>query len=131
MSNVLFSKVFRPVQTLSSMAFLHYSNFLLRHANITIFLQIAVIRLQYTHSQHRKTYMRRKFVKDRILKRIFDLLVSSSLLIILSPVIVLIALLLKLESFVNPKYRGPVFFSEIRISRGKPFRIYKVSACYY
>ena len=63
----------------------------------------------------------------RILKRLFDLLVSFVLLIVLSPVLVVIAILIKLDS------KGPVFFAELddgqplqRIGQsGKPFRYLK------
>lgn len=53
-------------------------------------------------------------------KRLFDIVVSSLLLVILSPFFLLIAFLIKLDS------KGPVFFSQIRIGqRKKPFMMYK------
>jgi exopolysaccharide biosynthesis polyprenyl glycosylphosphotransferase len=56
----------------------------------------------------------------RILKRIFDLLVSAALLLVLSPVLLLAAACIKLDS------PGPVFFSQERLGRGgKPFRMLK------
>lgn len=55
-----------------------------------------------------------------MIKRIFDLLVSFFGLIILSPLFLLIALLVKISS------PGPVFFRGKRIGKGgKPFLIYK------
>ncbi len=55
-----------------------------------------------------------------MLKRGFDILLSLFGLIILSPLFLLIAALIKLDS------RGPVFFSQIRIGRhGKPFKMLK------
>ncbi len=55
-----------------------------------------------------------------ILKRWFDLLASGLGLIALSPLLVLIALLIKLDS------KGPVFFRQERVGRfGKVFRIHK------
>ena len=55
-----------------------------------------------------------------ILKRWFDLLASGVGLIALSPLLMLIALLIKLDS------KGPVFFRQERVGRfGKVFRIHK------
>ncbi len=57
----------------------------------------------------------------RIAKRIFDLAVSTILLIILSPVFILSAIAIKLDSI------GPVFFSYKRIGEnGKPFAYFKL-----
>jgi exopolysaccharide biosynthesis polyprenyl glycosylphosphotransferase len=56
----------------------------------------------------------------RIAKRIFDLVVSAILLILLSPIFILAAILIKLDSI------GPVFFSYKRIGEsGKPFTYFK------
>lgn len=54
------------------------------------------------------------------IKRIFDIVVSFVMILILSPIILLIAALVKLTS------PGQVLFSQIRIGRyGKPFKFYK------
>jgi len=56
----------------------------------------------------------------RIAKRVFDLIISALLIILLSPVFILIAIAIKLDS------RGPVFFSYKRIGEnGKPFAYFK------
>jgi len=55
----------------------------------------------------------------RVIKRLFDLVVSTLMLIVLSPMFLVLAILIKLDS------KGPVFFRMKRISQGKPFRIYK------
>lgn len=53
-------------------------------------------------------------------KRLFDLLVSGSGLLALSPVFLAVAVIVKLSD------RGPVFFTQERVGyRGVPFRIYK------
>lgn len=53
-------------------------------------------------------------------KRLFDWLASSVGLLILAPLLILLALLIKLDS------RGPVFFRQERVGRGgKLFRIHK------
>jgi lipopolysaccharide/colanic/teichoic acid biosynthesis glycosyltransferase len=53
-------------------------------------------------------------------KRLFDWIMSTLGLLMLAPVLVLIALAVKLDS------RGPVFFRQERVGRfGKPFHIHK------
>jgi exopolysaccharide biosynthesis polyprenyl glycosylphosphotransferase len=49
---------------------------------------------------------------DRLLKRLFDVVVSASLLIVFSPVMLIIALLIKLDT------PGPVFFRQQRVGEG-------------
>ena len=57
---------------------------------------------------------------NRIFKRVFDLCGAAALLILASPLLLLIALAIKLDS------RGPVFFTQERVGRGgRPFRIIK------
>jgi lipopolysaccharide/colanic/teichoic acid biosynthesis glycosyltransferase len=54
------------------------------------------------------------------MKRLFDIAVSLVGLLVLLPVLILVALLIKLDS------RGPIFFRQERIGRGfRPFYIYK------
>ncbi len=59
---------------------------------------------------------------DQILfKRVFDLLASSVIIALISPILASVALLVKLE---NP--RGPVLYTQERIGKdNKPFTIYK------
>jgi len=55
-----------------------------------------------------------------VAKRLFDLLVAALGLLALSPLLLVVALLIKLDS------PGPVFFRQVRVGRfGKPFRIFK------
>lgn len=55
-----------------------------------------------------------------IAKRAFDVVVASIMLVVLSPVMLILALLIKIDS------RGPVFFRQVRITTyGKEFRIFK------
>jgi exopolysaccharide biosynthesis polyprenyl glycosylphosphotransferase len=62
---------------------------------------------------------------QRIFKRIFDMLASAGLLLLLSPVLLLIALLIKLES------PGPVFFLQERIGeQGRRFKMIKFRSMY-
>ena len=56
-----------------------------------------------------------------LIKRVFDLFVSASTLVVLVPLFPLVALAIKLDS------RGPVFFTQRRAGRGGvPFRMYKL-----
>lgn len=55
-----------------------------------------------------------------VLKRIFDIAVSLILLILLSPVFLILAIAIKIDS------RGPVFYRQERVTQyGKHFRIHK------
>ena len=54
------------------------------------------------------------------LKRVFDIVVSSIMLILLSPVFLILAIAIKCDS------PGPVFFRQVRVTQyGKKFRIFK------
>src|SRR5699024_7674869 len=58
-------------------------------------------------------------------KRIFDFMSSVTILILLSPLLLLVALCIKLDS------KGPVFFRQERIGiHKKPFIIYKFRTMY-
>ena len=55
------------------------------------------------------------------LKRAFDIFVSAFMLILLSPLFLILAIAIKIDS------RGPVFYRQIRVTRyNKQFRIFKV-----
>jgi len=57
---------------------------------------------------------------QKLLKRLVDLILSLSMLIFLLPVILIVAILIKIDS------RGPVFFSQERIGENrKPFMVHK------
>jgi sugar transferase EpsL len=69
-----------------------------------------------------KKYLRKhkNFQIQLFLKRLFDILLSSTAIIILLPVLILIALAVKISS------PGPILFCQERLGRlGKPFVIYK------
>jgi lipopolysaccharide/colanic/teichoic acid biosynthesis glycosyltransferase len=74
---------------------------------------------------------RLKAVRVRILKEVFDRCAAAFTLAVLTPVFLLVAALLKMEALMNPDYRGPVFYKETRISRGKRFKIYKFRTVRY
>ena len=55
-----------------------------------------------------------------ILKRLFDIIVAGVLLVLLSPLLLILAICIKLDS------KGPVFFRQVRVTTyGKTFRIFK------
>ena len=55
-----------------------------------------------------------------IFKRLFDIVVSIIMLLILSPVFLILAIAIKLDS------KGPVFYRQVRVTQyGKEFRIFK------
>jgi len=57
---------------------------------------------------------------SRFLKRSFDLTSSALGLLLLAPIFIVVAILIKLDS------RGPVFFRQVRMGAGnRPFRVYK------
>jgi lipopolysaccharide/colanic/teichoic acid biosynthesis glycosyltransferase len=62
----------------------------------------------------------RRWPEAAMLKRVFDVLCAAAGLLLLSPLLIGIALWIKLDS------RGPVFFRQQRVGRfGAPFRIHK------
>ena len=55
-----------------------------------------------------------------VIKRIFDILVALAMLIVLAPVLLVLAIVIKLDS------EGPVFYRQVRITQyGREFRIHK------
>ena len=55
------------------------------------------------------------------MKRLFDVLASGISLIVLSPIILILAIWIKLDS------KGPVFYRQVRVGRyNKDFRIFKL-----
>lgn len=62
----------------------------------------------------------KKHEQELVLKRAFDVVAASILLVVLAPVMFVVAVLIKLDS------PGPVFFRQTRITQyGKEFQIYK------
>lgn len=57
---------------------------------------------------------------ELVVKRVFDLVLATLLLILLSPIFLILSIMIKLDS------KGPVMFRQVRITtNGKKFRIYK------
>ena len=54
------------------------------------------------------------------LKRVFDFFVSLTMLIVISPIFLILAIAIKIDS------KGPVFYRQLRVTQyGKKFRIFK------
>lgn len=76
------------------------------------FMQTESVREYYDILSHKKISL--------VVKRLFDIVASFVLLIILSPFMLIIALLIKADS------HGPVFFRQERVTQyGRTFRIFK------
>lgn len=74
--------------------------------------QIDAVRPYYEHLRKKQASL--------VLKRIFDVFVSAVMLIVLSPVFLVLAVAIKLDS------PGPVFYRQVRVTQyGKHFRIFK------
>lgn len=65
------------------------------------------------------------YIKLPLIKIAFDKILAILLLILSSPLSLLICLAIKLEGFVVPENRGPIFHWEQRVTQGKVFNLYK------
>lgn len=75
-------------------------------------MQVEPVKKYYEILRHRKGSL--------IAKRIFDVIVASILVVILSPILLLLSILIKLDS------KGPVMFRQVRVTTyGKTFCIFK------
>lgn len=75
-------------------------------------LQTEAVRPYYEALQQKKISL--------LLKRIFDVLVSAVMLVVLSPVFLILAIAIKLDS------PGPVFYRQVRVTQyAREFRIFK------
>ncbi len=80
--------------------------------------------------QNKKVYKYYQILKKKrvylIFKRLFDILGSLILLVLLSPVFLVLAIMIKLDS------KGPVFYRQERVTKyGKVFRIFKFRTMVY
>lgn len=75
-------------------------------------LQLDAVRPYYEMLQKKRASL--------VFKRLFDVVVSAIMLILLSPVFLVLAIAIKLDS------PGPVFYRQVRVTRyGRQFRIFK------
>ena len=67
----------------------------------------------------RESYKEMNFIY-KFIKRVLDIVCSILGIIVLSPILVIVSILIKLES------KGPIIFKQLRAGKGsKPFYIYK------
>lgn len=59
-------------------------------------------------------------------KRLFDILTSSLLIVLSAPLLALFLLAYVLEQIFVPSSRGSFFYTETRISQGRPFSLSKI-----
>lgn len=79
---------------------------------LPIELKSAAVKPYYDHLSKKRVAL--------IAKRIFDILVSFLLLLILSPILLILGIMIKVDS------QGPIFYRQKRVARyGKEFRIFK------
>lgn len=75
-------------------------------------MRVEPVKKYYEILQHRKGSL--------IAKRIFDVIVASIFVVILSPILLVLSILIKMDS------KGPVMFRQVRVTTyGKTFRIFK------
>jgi len=68
-------------------------------------------------------------IKERKLKRCFDIVISLMCLCVLSPLFLVIIVALFIQGFINKSYHENIFIKQIRISKGRKFIIYKFTIC--
>jgi undecaprenyl-phosphate galactose phosphotransferase/putative colanic acid biosynthesis UDP-glucose lipid carrier transferase len=92
--------------------------FLLPDANVAHFLGGRIVNIGTTWTAELKRAPLTRI--EQALKRLFDLIVASGILLLLAPMMLLVATAIKLESL------GPVFFMQTRNGfNGRPFRMCK------
>jgi lipopolysaccharide/colanic/teichoic acid biosynthesis glycosyltransferase len=64
-------------------------------------------------------------VRRPLAKRLLDLVVAALLLVVLSPVVALVLIVYALDVLLRPRDRGPLLYSEPRISQGRTFGLLK------
>jgi len=64
-------------------------------------------------------------IRTPLLKAAFDEVMALLALVALAPLFVLIALAIKMDGWLHPEDRGPVFYREARVSQGRIFTLYK------
>lgn len=60
------------------------------------------------------------------LKRAFDVVTSTLVIVLLSPVVLVMLAMMIVEQYLRPAARGPLLYKEVRISHGEPFIFYKI-----
>ncbi|TAF56951.1 MAG: sugar transferase [Sphingobacteriia bacterium] len=88
-------------------------------------LRIGFLLKQWHRLQHPAIQSSYHSYKTPLVKRIFDIVFSGAVLLLLTPLFLLVAILLKLES------KGPVFYYALRVGTGyQTFKFYKFRSMY-
>lgn len=66
-----------------------------------------------------------KIIKIPHSKRVFDIVMASFLLLLFTPLFLFIIIWIGIEQIFIKDSRGPLFYSEKRVSQGKVFKFYK------
>jgi lipopolysaccharide/colanic/teichoic acid biosynthesis glycosyltransferase len=66
-----------------------------------------------------------EMIRIPLLKATFDKVVALLIVIALSPLLLLVALAIKINGWLHPEDRGPVFYEEARVSQDRVFNLYK------
>ena len=69
--------------------------------------------------------------KIYVAKRGFDLILSTLILLITSPLIIMVLVLIKLEQIMRGRFSDPLFYGETRMSYGRRFTLYKFNIFKY
>lgn len=64
-------------------------------------------------------------VKTPLIKRFFDILLSLIFILPILPITLITLVIYKIEGVLKPQSKGPLFYTETRISQGKPFKFRK------
>lgn len=89
-------------------------------SNLAAFLSTSIAKLAHQSGPDALARRMATPARESVAKRVFDVTVSLLALTVVSPILVLVALAIKLED------KGPVFYTSERIGRdGVPFRMWK------
>ena len=78
-----------------------------------------------SHADSQRPAAGEKMIRIPPLKASYDKAVALLAVVVLSPLLVLIALAIKINGWLHPEDRGPVFYKEARVSQDRVFNLYK------
>jgi len=98
-----------------------------------LFLKYTAINNSITQNSTMEAQINDIQVKTPLLKRIFDIIFSVIIIVMLSPILLASTIAIIFEGLCIRKNNGPIFYTETRMSEGRPFtlrkfRIFKTSA---
>ena len=66
-----------------------------------------------------------ELVKMPLIKRLFDIVLSGIISLLILPILIIILITYKIESQIIKSSKGTLFYTEVRISQGQPFKFRK------